>query len=237
MGTRSRITVILSKEDRKPGKVLMFDPKKIEYEYKYIDHTGRPRCLEKVEFDSLIVPNGAEAVRMYCQFDGYPSGVGDTLIREYNTYEKAINLVLGGPAESIFHYLKSDGDWGGGYLNCKVVDPSNTRPKTVFVKENAPSDEAYEYKFKDGRWYVHNNGSYYWSIKRMVEKHPSLASAIDVEKLEKYGGWMLVEEYIKNASEEAEQYMADITYLPDPENHTAEIKELLKNRERYSGLR
>ena len=31
MGTRSRITVILSEEDCKQGKVLVFDPKKIDY--------------------------------------------------------------------------------------------------------------------------------------------------------------------------------------------------------------
>ena len=230
MGTRSRITVILSEEDRKPGKVLMFDPKKIEYEYKYTDRTGRPRCLEKMEFESLVVPSGAEAVRMYCQFDGYPSGVGETLIREYNTYEKALNLVLGGPAESICHYLKPDGTWGGGYLNCKVLDPSSSRPKTVFVKENTPSDEEYEYKFVGGRWYVINGGYYYYGFKQMLKKHPSLASAIDMEKLEKYGGWMPVEDYIKNISEpKVERRMADIVYLPDPENHADEIKGFFKD--------
>lgn len=230
MGTRSRITVILSEEDRKAGNVLIFDPKKIDYEYNYTGRTGRPGCLEKVEFESLIVPDGAEAVRMYCQCDGYPTGVGETLIRDYNTYEKALNLVLGGPAECIDRYIKPDGTWGGGYLNCKVVDPDNTRPATVFVKEETPSGEDYEYKFKNGRWYVRNGGYYYYGFKQILEKHPSLASVIDTEKLEKYAGWMLVEDYIKNISELAiETRMAKIVYAQDVENRADEIKELFES--------
>lgn len=230
MGTRSRITVILKEEDRKPGTVLVFDPKKIDYEYRYTDRTGRPSCLEKLEFESVIVPEGAEAIRMYCQSDGYPTGVGHTLIRDYNTYEKALNLVLGGPAECVDRYIKPDGTWGGGYLNCKVVDPNNTRPRTVFVKEDAPSGEAYEYKFKDGQWYVCNGGYHYYGIKGMLEKHPSLAAAVDMEKLEKYRGWMLVEDYVKNITEPGVDSRLENIYCDkDPESNFAEIKEFFDN--------
>lgn len=231
MGTRCRITVILSEEDRKPGLVLRFDPDKIEHEYAYTKKNGNLAKLKDVKFDEFVVPEGAEAVRMYCQFDGYPTGVGKTLVRDYNTYDKALNLVLGGPAECVDRYIKPDGTWGGGYLNCKVMDPFSTRPKSKFVKEDAPSGEAYEYKFKDGEWYVRNDGYYYYCLKRMLEEHPALSTAIDVDKLEKYHSWMPVEEYIEKISEPNvdDNMLAKIIYARNPEARVDELKKTFDN--------
>jgi len=62
-------------------------------------------------------------VSVYCHFDGYPSGVGSTLLQCYNTYDKANEVVALGDLSSLnvnlyplpeaeleFWYPKQEGD-------------------------------------------------------------------------------------------------------------------------------
>ncbi len=62
-------------------------------------------------------------ISVYCHFDGYPNGTGSTLLRCYNTYEKANEVVALGDLSSLninlcplpeaeleFWYPKNEGD-------------------------------------------------------------------------------------------------------------------------------
>ena len=164
MGTRSRIAVLLKEDDRTLGKELKFNPNKIEHQYSRPDGEFKPKYnLKDIEFEPMVVPEKAEVVSMYCQFDGYLEGVGETLVRDYDTYDKALNLVLGGPAESISrHVLSDDGEYSGGYRNCLQDYPNSTRPKTVFSNIDNMPYEAFTYLFKDGEWYYDKDGG--WSL-------------------------------------------------------------------------
>lgn len=42
---------------------------------------------------SICVKDGDKYKTVYCHFDGYHSGVGKTLIENYNSFEKAISIV------------------------------------------------------------------------------------------------------------------------------------------------
>ena len=94
-----------------------------------------------------INPNGGEALGIYNHSDGYPGGVGEALLEHYNTYEQALNLVLGGNCSSIIDsyqpYALRDGeDW------------ENIKPE--IMDEDMKLDWVYDYgyMFKDGMWYV-----------------------------------------------------------------------------------
>lgn len=178
----------------------------------------------------MIVPKGAEAISMYCQFDGYPTAVGQTLVRDYNTYEKALNLTLGGPAECIARDIKVDNTWSGGYLNCKAADPLNTRPNTIFCKKDKVFGEAYEYLFNGGKWYVRNDSYYYTGFIMFLERFPYLYHAVDIEKLIKYRNWMLVEDYIdKIENADIDRKLASFVYETNPKGRVDELRELFEN--------
>lgn len=147
MATRSYIRVILKEEDR--NKDMKFNPSLIgDEEGKYqidLKEWGREQLDTEHGMWDTVNPGGAEALRIYHHWDGYPEGVGGTLIKHYNTYEKALNLILGGDCSTINRFynpyaLRSSEDWGG------------IRP--LPIQENADIAEEYDYMFKDGQWYV-----------------------------------------------------------------------------------
>ena len=102
-------------------------------------------------FHSTVINEQTEVIRIYHHFDGYPKALGKTLLEDYNTYEKAINLMSFGDASSIisdiavFYNSWRDGeDWI--YTKPKQFDSEKTfEEKTI---------ESYIYLFKEGQWYV-----------------------------------------------------------------------------------
>lgn len=147
MATRSYIRVILKEEDR--DKDMKFNPSLIgDEEGKYqisLNEWGREQLDVEHGMWDTVNPDGAEALRIYHHWDGYPEGVGETLIKHYNTYEKALNLILGGDCSTINgsynpYALRSSEGWEG-------ISPSP-------IQENADIAEEYDYMFKDGQWYV-----------------------------------------------------------------------------------
>lgn len=133
MATRSNICLVLKKEDI--GKSVKFDlnklPKGITCMDEYIDKVG------EVVLDKPIL-------EIYHHWDGYPEGVGVTLVKQFNDYDTILNLLLGGDASSI-----NDGEvcqycaWRGE--NWEDVKPS-TYDEPKFTEE-------FIYKFEDGAWY------------------------------------------------------------------------------------
>lgn len=169
MGTRNTITVMLKAKDRK--RPMKFNPALIEYPYTRKVRHGKPeaqKALNETSFNEFHCPGNKTALRAYCQFDGYPDGVGKELNEHYGTYEKALNLVLAGPLEAIC----SD-QTGGGFLPCNQLDPYNIRPQNEFVTEKAPTsmkmDAAYNYLFKDGQWHVKPEGTPYKEYVTIID--------------------------------------------------------------------
>lgn len=91
---------------------------------------------------------------VYCHWDGYPSGVGAALKVFADTYERALNLVLGGSISSISddsftHYANRNGEeWR--YI-CPIQGDTA-------IDVNAEVDEDYAYLFDEdnGGWKVLN---------------------------------------------------------------------------------
>jgi hypothetical protein len=109
--------------------------------------------LDKPEFHDTVIEETTKVIRIYHHFDGNPDGVGKTLLDEFNSYEKAINLIAFGDASSIigtnalfYNSWREGEDW------------KHTKPRQ-YTSEQAyeeSCDEDYAYLFKDGKWYVKN---------------------------------------------------------------------------------
>ena len=93
-------------------------------------------------------------IGVYCHWDGYPSGVGESLKSFADTYERALNMVLGGWISSVnnnsfTHYANRDGEiW------------SHIAPiqGDTAIDVNAKVDEDYAYLFNEdnGGWKILN---------------------------------------------------------------------------------
>lgn len=133
MATRSNICLVLNKEDI--GKVMKFDESKLPK-----DVTCDDDFLDMVEEVRLEKP----ILEIYHHWDGYPEGLGKTLLKQYNDYNTILNLLLGGDASSI------DGDNVCQYCAWRGEDWKSVKPKQL---DKPTLNEEYLYKFEDGVWY------------------------------------------------------------------------------------
>lgn len=93
-------------------------------------------------------------IGVYCHNDGYPSGVGASLKLFADTYERALNMVLGGSISSVnndsfTHYANRDGEiWS-------LIAPIQG---DTAIDVNAKVDEDYAYLFDEdnGGWKILN---------------------------------------------------------------------------------
>jgi hypothetical protein len=93
-------------------------------------------------------------IGVYCHWDGYPSGVGAALKVFADTYERALNLVLGGSISSIgeddfTHYANRNGEvW-------THIEPIQG---DTAIDVNAEVNEDYAYLFDEdnGGWKILN---------------------------------------------------------------------------------
>ena len=141
MATRSNIRVILREEDR--NKDLKFTPNEQQAKDLLKNEWGEDQ-LEEGMWET-VNPEGAEALMIYHHWDGYIEGVGETLYEKYNSYEDALNLVLGGDCSSI------NGTYTP-YATRKCEDWEIIKPKSI--NENHKMEEEYDYMFKGDKWYV-----------------------------------------------------------------------------------
>ena len=144
MSTNSNIIVKVKKED--VGKILKFNANKLEMpEIKW------DKDIKGFEEDVKITN---EYIGIYCHWDGYLEGVGETLKNDFNTYEKALNLILGGSCSSIedngriTRYATRKGEkWE--YLAPKQSDNPISLAKQEFC-----------YLFENGKWKWLDNGEW-----------------------------------------------------------------------------
>ena len=143
MATRSFIGVVVNSQDN--GKTIS---PSLELLGKDIES-----FLKEAEFHDTVIEDSTKVIRIYHHWDGYPNGVGKTLLKEFNSYEKAINLIAFGDASTIvgtdatfYNSWREGEDW-------KITKPRQ------YTSEQAYEDscnEDYAYLFKDGKWYVKN---------------------------------------------------------------------------------
>lgn len=102
MSRRANIYVKLSEEDI--GKMLSFNPKLIDGEILQMDSFGYRKISQK-EIENVYKNGAIEAksyyISCYLHFGNILTGIGKVLIKKYNTYEKALNLVLAGNLSSV----------------------------------------------------------------------------------------------------------------------------------------
>lgn len=132
MATRSNIAIKLRKEDI--GKTFTFDPSMMAKAFS-----------NKFPFEPVKIRG--EYMVVYHHWDGYPEGVGATLLAEFNDYNSILNLLLMGDLSSI------NGDEVVSYHGWRNED---TPPS--FTDEYPEVNEEYLYVFEDGEWYVSENG-------------------------------------------------------------------------------
>lgn len=145
MSTTSSIIVKVRNSDK--GKVMKFDETKV----KVLDWGGQTcedQCADvKIEKDYIGI---------YCHWDGYVEGVGKSLKKGFNTYDKALNLVLGGDCsaihgEDIIHYANRN------YESWNAINP--TQGDSV-EEVDGQIDSEYVYLFDEDKedWVVgHRN--------------------------------------------------------------------------------
>ena len=92
MSTKSCVIVKVRKEDL--GKVMKFKASLLGVpQDKWEGDSVRDKCKD-VSLEHAYIG-------IYCHWDGYPDGVGAALKENFSTYEKALNLVLGGSCSYI----------------------------------------------------------------------------------------------------------------------------------------
>lgn len=130
MATRCNICVRLRREDI--GKSLRIDLEKIE------SNSGAVNSY----FNEVTLDG--EYIEIYVHWDGYPTGVGKELVSNYNTYEKALNLTLGGDCSSVYSewipYVINNQDW------------DQNKPRILSELPDAEND--YLYVFDLDCWWV-----------------------------------------------------------------------------------
>jgi len=134
MSTRSNIYLKLKQETK--GQTLKFNPELIKIGYK----TEYP-------IPDVDVPAAAKYIGIYHHWDGYLSGVGVELLKNYTDYDKILNLLMMGDMSSIIREVSSYRGWRN----------ENT-PPTFIESDNLDSREAkqeeYAYLFDGEQWLV-----------------------------------------------------------------------------------
>lgn len=134
MSTHCRIYVRINKEDF--GKTLTADINQLPNPLVDNNYPCLPiKILSSPTDDCLLMG-------IYCHFDGYSSGVGAELKKKFNTYEKALNLILLGSVSYIIDEIKSYHNWRNEEVDIRIIQG----------KVAPPAVEDYTYIFCDGEW-------------------------------------------------------------------------------------
>ena len=117
----------------------------------------------------------------YCHFDGYPHGVGHTLVKHYSDIEKVEELLSFGDMSFLSPKVNPEGEhsfgnpekdvtvfYGRDRAETGVDSVTTSMDEYLSVKYSSCID--YQYIFSDGHWWVYdNNDKLGWElIKRYL---------------------------------------------------------------------
>lgn len=176
MSTRSRIAVVLKEDDLNK---LMMPQANLLYGKLNHEDSGKEGVIDLPMLHSSSFEH--PVVSIYHHWDGYPTGVGVTLMNHYDDYEKAVNLMLFGDASTInadsendtiefYNYWRND-DWTSVMpMNFKNINELKTSVRNGW--------EEYLYIYKPNE-----KGEYEWLVspvgKRMAFR--KLSDVLDEE--------------------------------------------------------
>lgn len=175
MGTHCNIAIVLKEKDL--DHKINFDWEKIKHPYNPKPEHKRLYSREENPYiypdlytpDPVQTPAKKGSVMMtYCQFDGYPAGVGRALLEDYNDYESALNLIVAGCLETIVWVQEDKDTYSGGFQMAPYrtttfdmhIGTSLSRKNNEVKLQTFPSlkkvnsQQEYLYVWKDGAWWI-----------------------------------------------------------------------------------
>ena len=169
MSTNALIFVKIPKELR--GKSPKFDINKLPNgvcDFSYPRAQSVDYKPPRIVFPKLNNNNDDELyLCVYHHWDGYIDNLGKHLLEYYKTFDKALNLCLGGDMSTCMHegdkvvyYYNAPSSWNKRYAPRKVSDLAE------FMSINA---QQYNYLFSDGQWFLlSQDGLVYESLEDKV---------------------------------------------------------------------
>lgn len=137
MATRGTIVIRIKDEDL--GKKVKVNPTYL---------TKDEERIKKYETKCFEVELSKKYAEIYQHWDSYPEGLGTSLVKYWDTYDKVLNLILGGDASSV------DSDVTG-YVAMEDRDEQYKDLQPNFTDECPRVSEEWQYLFdEDGKWYV-----------------------------------------------------------------------------------
>lgn len=136
MATRG--TIIIKIKDEDLGKKVKVNPTYL---------TTNSNMIKYYETKCFEVELSKKYAEIYQHWDSYPDGLGASLVKYWDTYDKALNLILGGDASSV-------GDEVMSYVTMENIGKEYKDLQPKFYDECPPVREEYQYLFDDGKWYV-----------------------------------------------------------------------------------
>lgn len=136
MATRG--TIVLKIKDEDLGKKVKVNPTYL---------TTDSDRIKKYETKCFEVELSKKYAEIYQHWDSYPDGLGAELVKYWDTYDKVLNLILGGDASSV-------GQEVTGYVAMEDRDEKYKDLLPNFKDECPSVSEEYQYLFEDGKWYV-----------------------------------------------------------------------------------
>ena len=153
MATRSNIAIVLNKEDLNRPFTLLDVIDRFDLDEDMIGGSGaRSPKHEDWEdiFTEVTATDEKPVLQIYCHWDGYPEGVGAELLENFNSYEKALALVMAGDTSSVSAGQTQCYSLGQGEEYEGQCEPS--------FQEAASEDEEYLYVWRDGKWTLGETG-------------------------------------------------------------------------------
>ena len=86
---------------------------------------------------------------IYCHHNGYPNGIGSELVKRYDNFNSALNLILGGDCSSIVKSLIR-------YATRESEDWNNIQPHPLNAIKKVSKDSEYLYLYRPqyNQWYL-----------------------------------------------------------------------------------
>jgi hypothetical protein len=116
---------------------------------------------------------GQNVKGIYVHSDGYPDGVGHTLLSHYNTYDKAIKLFDYGDASSLDDTILGcsfySRDWARDDAEKKNKAKLYNNEYTYYNSFSGDIHIEFIYLFKDGQWKVAEMVCKYHKVKNAIK--------------------------------------------------------------------
>lgn len=142
MSTRSNIYLKLKDESK--GQTIKFDFSKLPTAH------GEQHAELEFPIKDVTIPQDAEYIGIYHHWDGYITGVGQTLLESYTDYDTILNLLIMGDISTINGGVTSYQGWRNEVCSTRIITPktkltyckSYKKPKIV-TSQYGTKEEVY----------------------------------------------------------------------------------------------